>query len=70
MPSTEPATGGTGPVGADLARATGAVTAFVELATTPAAEAYGEQRERGLGDPAAAARAARADTDDHAARVL
>ncbi|GAA3460124.1 S8 family serine peptidase [Saccharothrix longispora] len=67
---TEPATGGPGPVGADLARATGAVTAFVELATTPAAEAYGEQRERGLGDPAAAARAARADTDDRAARVL
>ncbi|MGM1063162.1 S8 family peptidase [Saccharothrix sp. Mg75] len=66
----EPAVGATGVVGEGLARATGAVTAFVELTATPAAEAYGERRERGLGDPAAAARAARAATDDQVERVV
>lgn len=48
-----------------LARATGPVTAFVELTATPAAEAA-----RDAGDPTAAARAARRHTDDLAARVL
>ncbi|QFZ16416.1 S8 family peptidase [Saccharothrix syringae] len=53
-----------------LTRATGPVTAFVELATTPAAEAYGDQKARGAVDPAAAARAARRRTEDVADRVL
>ncbi|MEV8439019.1 S8 family serine peptidase [Actinosynnema sp. NPDC051121] len=55
--------------GTALARARGPVTAFVELATTPAAEAYGDEKARG-GDPAAAARAARQRTDAQADRVL
>ncbi|GAA1337869.1 S8 family peptidase [Saccharothrix algeriensis] len=55
-----------------LAGATGAVTAFVELAGTPAAEAFDGEKARGAGDDQAAraARAARQRTDGTAARVL
>ncbi|MCE6999487.1 S8 family serine peptidase [Saccharothrix sp. S26] len=52
-----------------LDRAKGPVTAFVELATTPATQAYGDEKARG-GDPAAAARAARQHADAQADRVL
>ncbi|MFJ6670076.1 S8 family serine peptidase [Actinosynnema sp. NPDC091369] len=52
-----------------LDRARGPVTAFVELTTTPATQAYGDEKARG-GDPAAAARAARQRTDAQADRVL
>ncbi|MFI9010322.1 S8 family serine peptidase [Actinosynnema sp. NPDC053489] len=61
--------GSTERVGATLARAAGPVTAFVELAATPAARAYGDEKARG-GDPAAAARAARRRADGQADRVL
>ncbi|MEU4740209.1 S8 family serine peptidase [Actinosynnema sp. NPDC023658] len=57
-------------VGATLARASGPVTAFVELATTSAAEAYGNEKARGAGNPVAAARAARDRADAQADRVL
>ncbi|WP_053715896.1 S8 family peptidase [Saccharothrix sp. NRRL B-16348] len=57
-------------VGAALARATGPVTAFVELTTTPATRAYGDEKARGGHDPAAAARAARQRADVQADRVL
>ena len=53
-----------------LARARGPVTAFVELTTTPATQAYGDEKARGGGDPAAAARAARQHADAQADRVL
>ncbi len=56
--------------GAALARARGPVTAFVELTTTPATQAYGAEQARGGGDPAAAARAARQRADVQADRVL
>ncbi|MFD7655838.1 S8 family serine peptidase [Actinosynnema sp. NPDC059797] len=69
VPGEEPATDRPR-VAPALARATGPVTAFVELATTPAAKAYRDQRARGAGDPAAAALAARHVTDDVAGRVL
>ncbi|PSL50675.1 subtilase family protein [Saccharothrix carnea] len=58
-----------GSSGQALARAKGPVTAFVELATTPATRAYGDEKARG-GDPAAAARVARQHTDAQADRVL
>ncbi|MER5268523.1 S8 family serine peptidase [Actinosynnema sp. NPDC002837] len=57
-------------VGTALARATGPVTAFVELTTTPATRAYGDEKARGGPDPAAAARAARQHADAQADRVL
>ncbi|MBB5956616.1 subtilisin family serine protease [Saccharothrix tamanrassetensis] len=62
-------TGSSERVGATLAQAHGPVTAFVELAATPAAEAATTERSRG-GDPAQAARASRQRTDDTATRVL
>ncbi|MEV0680879.1 S8 family serine peptidase [Actinosynnema sp. NPDC050436] len=67
--------GGTGSserVGSTLAEATGAVTAFVELAETPAAEAFDTEKARGAGDQqaAASAQATRQRTDDTANRVL
>ena len=52
-----------------LDRARGPVTAFVELTTTPATQAFGDEKARG-GDPAAAARAARQRVDAQADRVL
>ncbi|MEU4801037.1 S8 family serine peptidase [Actinosynnema sp. NPDC023587] len=59
-------------VGSTLGRATGAVTAFVELTETPAAEAFDAEKARGAGDrqAAAAAQASRRRTDDAANRVL
>ncbi|MEU6149760.1 S8 family serine peptidase [Actinosynnema sp. NPDC047251] len=59
-------------VGSTLAAATGAVTAFVELTETPAAEAFDTEKARGAGDQqaAAAAVATRQRTDDTANRVL
>ncbi|MFI9815287.1 S8 family serine peptidase [Saccharothrix variisporea] len=65
-------TGSSEQVGATLAKATGTVTAFVELAGTPAAEAYGAEKQRGAADPQAAqaARDSRQRTDDKTAHVL
>ncbi|MGW4114336.1 S8 family serine peptidase [Actinosynnema sp. NPDC004786] len=63
-------TGSSERVGAALARAEGPITAFVELATIPAAEAYGAQKARGVGDPVAAARSARLLADAQADRVV
>ncbi|WP_433267712.1 S8 family serine peptidase [Actinosynnema sp. CS-041913] len=59
-------------VGATLTKATGAVTAFVELAGTPAVEAFDDEKARGGGDAQAAraARSSRQRTDDQALRVL
>ncbi|MBW4718903.1 S8 family peptidase [Saccharothrix obliqua] len=59
-------------VGASLAGETGAVTAFVELTTTPAAQEFADQKARGAGDgqAAEAARATRQRTDVQADRVL
>ncbi|WP_367133024.1 S8 family serine peptidase [Saccharothrix sp. HUAS TT1] len=55
--------------GSALDRATGPVTAFVELTGTPAARAYGDEKARG-GDPAGAAREARRHVDAQVDRVL
>ncbi|MEU4444853.1 S8 family serine peptidase [Actinosynnema sp. NPDC050801] len=57
-------------VGPALARAAGPVTAFVELTTTPAVRAYRDEKARGAGDPAAAARDARRRADAQADRVV
>ncbi len=59
-------------VGATLTKATGTVTAFVELAGTPAAQAFHDEKARGAGDAQAAqaAQASRQRTDDQADRVL
>ncbi|ROP38856.1 S8 family peptidase [Saccharothrix texasensis] len=63
-------TGSSERVGSTLARATGPVTAFVELSTAPAGRAYGDEKARGGQDPAAAARAARLHVDVQADQVL
>ncbi|WP_309116769.1 S8 family serine peptidase [Saccharothrix sp.] len=65
-------TGSSEQVGATLAKATGTVTAFVELAETPAAESYGAEKRRGGADAQAAdaAKRSRQRTDDKAARVV
>ncbi|RKT52245.1 S8 family serine peptidase [Saccharothrix australiensis] len=59
-------------VGAGLAGATGPVTAFVELAGTPAAAAFDGEKARGAGDAGAAraALASRQRIGDQATRVL
>ncbi|WP_199441102.1 S8 family peptidase [Umezawaea beigongshangensis] len=65
-------TGSSERIGATLARATGTVTAFVELAETPAVEAFSDERARSadLGAATEAAKRTRVRSAEKAERVL
>ncbi|MEU5694724.1 S8 family serine peptidase [Actinosynnema sp. NPDC020468] len=67
-----PASGSSERIGTTLAAATGAVTAFVELATTPASQVFADEKAGGAGDAQAAssARESRADTGEVADKVV